>query len=371
MTDDITPGRFTDLEDGLRRGFAEQATSIAPSERLAQIQSEIAATERRRVPPWLAPVAASVAVLLVGGLVWLLIVRPSGPGPVAVVTDTASSTTETTATPTPTASAPAPQPTSQQPPSPLASAGSQALPVYYVGPGTTAVPWLLYRTFLPEQRVSTDPSTLADAAVRIALSGQDDNGRSLTAYEGYQQPWAPGTTASTTVGADEIQVVLSGPGRAGLTQDQQRIAVQQLVWTVTGAASANRPVRVTTSSGAPIFETMSGGVFRRPAAAYEDLAPLWITDPSRYVPVPAGHPAVVGGQACVFEAQFAWELSRGGLAIRSGTATASSGCPERGTYSIDLGVLPAGDYSIRVFERSAKDGSVFAETRSPFTVAGG
>jgi len=368
MTEGMTPGRFTDLEEGLRRSFAEQAESISPSERLAQIRSEIDANPRRRVRAWLAPVAASVAVLLVGGLVWLLLVRPSGSGPVAVVTDTATSTVA----PTPTSLPPNQAPNTLVPPpaSPSEQAGSQALPVYYVGPGTTAVPWLLYRTFLPEQGVGTDPSALAGAAVGIALSGQDDHGRSLTAYEGYLQPWQPGTTATTTVRPAEISVVLSRPGRSGLTEDQQRIAVQQLVWTATAAASANRPVRVTTSSGEPIFQSMPGGVYQRPEATYEDLAPLWITDPSRYVPVANGRPVVVSGQACVFEAQFAWELSRGGGVIRSGTATASSGCPQRGTYSIDLGALPAGDYSIRVFERSAKDGSVFAETRSPFTVAG-
>jgi hypothetical protein len=229
-------------------------------------------------------------------------------------------------------------------------------------------PWLLYRTFLPAQQVAPDATSLASRAVAIALSGRDDTGRTLTAYEGYLQPWRPGTTAAVTVGADEIQVVLSQPGLGGLAADQQRIAVQQLVWTATAAASANRPVRVTTASGAPIFATRPGGVYQRPALAYEDLAPLWITEPSRYVPLAAARPVVVTGQACVFEATFSWELSRGDAVVKSGTSMATSGCPERGTYSIDLGILTAGEYSIRVFEVSAADGSVFTQTREPFTV---
>ncbi|MGB8381565.1 MAG: Gmad2 immunoglobulin-like domain-containing protein [Dermatophilaceae bacterium] len=372
MTDDITPGQFSDIEEGLRRAFAEEADSITPGERLAEIRSDVAEVPVRAASRWLAPVAAAVAVLIVAGLAWLLVLRPDQRSPVTMATGT----TTAPATPSPTEATP--NESAQTQPAPTrpetatsAAVGTQSLPVYYVGPGSTANPWLLYRTFLPEQRVANEPTALASKAVGIALAGQDDSGHSLTAYEGYLQPWQPGTTATTTVGPAEIRVILSGPGRAGLAADQRRIAVQQLVWTATAAAGANLPVRVTTASEGPIFEGVPGGVFKRPSATYEDLAPLWITEPSRYLPVPASHTVVVSGQACVFEAQFSWELSRGGAVIRSGSAMASSGCPERGTYTIDLGVLPPGDYAIRVFERSAADGSVFAETQTPFTVAGG
>lgn len=367
MSDHTTPEEFARMEARLRGAFAGQADSMVPQERLAQIRAQVAAEAGRgRMPGWVAPVAASVAIVLVASVAWLLL-RPSGPTPVVVATGTA-----TVNVTDPTASAPEPTPTGSgtatSSPAGAPAVGSHALPVYYVAKGSTAKPWLLYRTFLPDQRVASDPTALASAAVAIALSGQDGAGRSLTAYEGYLQQWRPRTTAAVTVGADEIEIVLSQPGLDGLAPEQQRIAVQQLVWTATAAASANRPVRVTTVSGAPVFAMVPGGVYERPAAAYEDLAPLWITEPGRYVPVAAGRPVVVTGQACVFEAQFSWELSRGGSVIRSGTTMATSGCPERGTYSIDLGVLAAGEYSMRAYEVSAADGSVFAETRSPFTV---
>ena len=368
MTDDITPGQFSDIEEGLRRAFAEEADSITPDERLAEIRAEVAEVPARAARRWLAPVAAAVAVLLVAGLAWLLVLRPDERSPVTIATGSISApATPAPSESPPTQSASNPSPSESAASAPLAD--TRALPVYYVGEGTTGVPWLLHRAFLPGQLVASDPSASADQAVGIALAGEDANGHSLTAYEGYLQPWQPGTTAATTVGPSEIRVVLSGPGRAGLANDQQRIAVQQLVWTATAAAGADRPVRVTTASGAPIFDTMPGGVYKRPAATYEDLAPLWITEPGPYVPVPASRPIVVNGEACVFEAQFSWELSRSGKVIRSGTTTASSGCPDRGTYSIDLGVLPRGDYSIRVYALSAADGSLFAQTRSPFTVA--
>lgn len=364
MSDHITPDGYADLEAELRRAFAAEGDSIVPDERLAEIRDEVAAEHGRRgMPRWLAPVAASVAVLLVATIAWLLL-RPEDSAPIVVGTPTV------TATESPATSQPSPTATSTTAPTATGSAGvsSQTLPIYYVGRGSTAKPWLLHRTFLPGQQVASDATALASRAVAIALAGRDDAGHTLTAYEGYLQPWRPGTTATVTAGPSEIQVVLSSPGLDGLTPDQQRIAVQQLVWTATAAASSNVPVRITTASGGPIFATVPGGVYRRPAAAYEDLAPLWITEPSRYVPVAAGRPVVVTGQACVFEATVSWELSRGGAVVKSGFTTATSGCPERGTYSIDLGVLAGGDYSIRVFEVSAADGNVFAETREPFTV---
>ncbi|MGV1008895.1 MAG: Gmad2 immunoglobulin-like domain-containing protein [Dermatophilaceae bacterium] len=375
MGEDVTPGEVADLEDGLRRAFAQEAESISPDERLTRIRDDAALSPGRVARRWLAPLAAAAAVLLVGGLAWLLVLRPGRSTPVPIATDTvtapaiptASGSPSATSTVTSTSTA---RPSTASPAAPPAPVGVRTLPVYYVGNGTTAHPWLLYRAFLPGQQVASDASAQAAQAVTIALAGQDGNGHSLTAYDGFQQPWRPGTTASTSVGPAEIQVVLSGPGRTGLSTDQQRIAVQQLVWTATAAAGADLPVRVTTATGGAIFEATPAGVFRRPAATYEDLAPLWVTEPSRYGTLPSGRPVTVSGQACVFEAQFSWELSKAGAVVRSGTTTASSGCPDRGTYSIELGVLPAGDYSIRVFEPSAKDGSVAAETRAPFTVAG-
>ena len=167
---------------------------------------------RGAAPRWLAPVAAAVAVLLVGGLAWALLLRPDARNPVTVATETA------TAPATPTPSAPEstqPQATRSESAT-SAPAGTQALPVYYVGTGSTANPWLLYRTFLPDQRVGADPSALANKAVSIALAGRDDNGHSLTAYEGSLQPWRPGTTATTSLGPDEIRVVLAaGRGAPG------------------------------------------------------------------------------------------------------------------------------------------------------------
>ena len=78
---------------------------------------------------------------------------------------------------------------------------------------------------------------------------------------------------------------------------------------------------------------------------------------------------VATGESCAFEATTQWQLKKGGAAIRSGTTTASSGCPLRGTWQVNLGVLAAGDYTFRMYEVSMQDGKgVVAETSKPFTV---
>ena len=101
---------------------------------------------------------------------------------------------------------------------------------------------------------------------------------------------------------------------------------------------------------------------------WRDLAPIWVVSPTRDEVPPRSKPVVVKGQATVFEATLAWQLTRGGASVRSGSAMASVGAPERGDYSIDLGRLPAGEYTISVTEPSAKDGSVAAQATRSFTV---
>jgi len=80
-------------------------------------------------------------------------------------------------------------------------------------------------------------------------------------------------------------------------------------------------------------------------------------------------PVTVTGQACVFEAQFSWELQQGSTVVKSGNTTASIACPDYGTYTIALGSLPSGSYTIRLYDLSMKDGSVMYETRVPFVVS--
>jgi hypothetical protein len=173
-----------------------------------------------------------------------------------------------------------------------------------------------------------------------------------------------------------ITVDLATPGAtdAVVGEEQKRLAVQELVWTAQAAVQrGNLPVRITVrGEPARLFGSVAtDGTFARPAAdrLYEDLAPIWVTEPGRDATVPAGTPVTVKGLAIVFEAHLNWELRRGATKVDSGFTTASVGAPAQGTYEVELGRLPAGQYTVRVFAPSMEGGDrVAAEDSVSFSV---
>ncbi len=94
--------------------------------------------------------------------------------------------------------------------------------------------------------------------------------------------------------------------------------------------------------------------------------PIRITSPTGGAVVASTSSVVVAGTAIVFEAQLGWSLS--GPVTRSGFVRASAGPPTGGTYRIELGTLPGGNYVLRVYANSPKDGSVLYERLLAFTV---
>ncbi len=406
MTDDRTPfggDDLTDLEERLRAAFAQEVRDLEPGDQLDDIRAEVDAGERGAGRPrWWAPVGAAAAVAAIAVVAWMGL-RPGTTPPAPVAPSPVSTTvsalpspspsaptgTSTTAPPTATipvppstATIPAPPPTATIPvppstatipaPPPTATTAapsamkSFAVPAYFVMPyGKTS--FGLVREYIGTQLpVGADAVTQATAALGVSLNAQP-----YTNTDGYLQLWPSGTSAEVTMTANEIQVVLSGPGVAGLAAEQQRIAVQQVVWAVTAGVQKDVPVRISVAGGGNIFETMPANVYKRPADAqsYQDLAPIWVDTPSRRQVLPAGAPVVVKGQACTFEAGYQWELKRGAALAKKGFGTVPAGaCPVRGEYSIDLGKLPAGNYSIRVFASSAEDGSVHAQKVVSFSV---
>ena len=82
----------------------------------------------------------------------------------------------------------------------------------------------------------------------------------------------------------------------------------------------------------------------------------------------AGKAVVVTGLACVFEANVTWELRQGGSVVKQGHTTATSGCPQQGSWTVDLGALATGRYEFRAIEISMKDGSIAFQNIVPFSV---
>jgi Immunoglobulin-like domain of bacterial spore germination len=361
-----------DLERRLREALHREAEQIKPHERRTEILA-MAHNEKQDVEPprrWLIPVAAAASVVLIGAVVWG--VSNSGGGQQGTPAVTQATTSATAPS---TAAVPVPVPSLA---STATSNGSAAgattqvtLPAYFVGAtSATGDQYGLYREFVRTSvPVGATPAQKAKAAVAVAMNAQP-----FTNYEPYVQPWSATSVKNVTVTPSLITITLSGPGASGFTAAQTKLAVQELVWTAQAAIGQGTvPVKFVVASGSPtLFGTYpTAQTYNRPAPdlQYQVLAPIWITSPVRNQVFPGGATVVAAGQSCAFEGTTQWELKKGGTTVRSGVATASSGCPTRGTWQVKLGVLPAGSYTFRMYEVSMKDGQVIAETSKPFSVS--
>lgn len=373
-----------DLERRLREGLHQEAERITPNDRRTEIlamahdDAQTAETGRR----WLAPVAAAASVALIGAVVWGASSNDGNQQAAPAVTQSvpAPDVTQPPAAPASTPpkkreTAPAPAP-NLAPPVPsantLPAATSQlALPAYFVGPFAPAAKTFgLYREFVRTAvPVSPTGAQKAKAAVAVAMTTQP-----FTSAEHYLQPWTGTSVRTVTVATSRITITLSGPGASGLTAAQSKLAVQQLVWTAQAAVGKGAiPVKFAISTGATqLFGRYSTALtYNRPPVSrqYEVLAPIWITAPVRSQVFMAANPVVATGQSCAFEANTLWQLKKAGKVVKSGFATATSGCPTRGTWQVKLGVLAPGSYAFRMYEVNQEGGNgVFAETSKPFTV---
>jgi len=352
MTDDDM--KDSDIERQLRESLRRHAERITPRERrteiLAMVHEQTEMTEPRR--RWLIPVAAAASVALIGAIAWG-VANTGGSQP---ITPAATSTSSTTGTATSNATGATTQ---------------VALPAYFVGASSgTGDTFGLYREFVRTAvPAGATPAQKAKAAVAVAMNAQP-----FTNFEPYVQPWSGTKVEDLTLTPNLITITLSGPGASGFTPEQTKLAVQELVWTAQAAIGQGTiPVKFVIADGSPkLFGAYATNkTYNRPTKEqqYEDLAPIWILSPERGKVFPADAPVVANGESCAFEATTQWELKKGGAIVKSGSTMASSGCPIRGTWQVNLGLLAAGNYTFRMFEVSMKDGqSLVADTSKPFTV---
>lgn len=380
------PGLHPELhhvEHRLRDALHHEAQRVRPAERL----DHILATGREARSPedqrsghrrWVAPLAAAAAVAAIAGVVWGS--TESGQddrSPAAAPTSVASVGPPPSAKggPAGTASSAASSPGASDTPSAGTSAPATrrvAVPAYFVGPVSGDRPvFRLYREFLP----ATLPVAATDAQKAKAALAQAMDAQRFGNTDGYLQPWSGTTVKAVQVTPQLITVTLSRPGSPGITdKDVARVAVQSLVWTAQAAVGKGAvPVTFTVADGSTkLFGRLPAAQkYNRPPGdrSYDDLAPIWVTSPTRDAVLPKGKPVVVRGEATVFEATVSYQLLRGTTVVEEGHATAGVGAPQRGTYSFSLGGLNSGDWSVRVYEVSAADGTtVTAEKRVSFSV---
>ncbi len=308
--------------DRLRRALHEEAATMNPSDdgldRIRDKAAQPPSTARR----WLPVVAAAAVVLLAVGAAVLFWPRGG---------------TEQSAGPGPTVPASTPSSVSPSPSTP-ATVAPRAVAAYFVGSsgGRSA----LYREF--SQSTVADPVQAALTAMLAAPADSD-----------YSTPWPAGTTATVTRTGSGAQVSLSGnPTRSA------DLAVQQVVYTVTGADPGVQSVTVATPTATYPDQVR--------AASVDVLAPVWLLEPTQGATVSS--PVTLSGTATAFEATVNWDiLGATGSVVKKGYATATAGAPERGDWSASV-PLPPGTYQARAYIVSAENGQLQWIDSKTFTV---
>jgi len=232
-----------------------------------------------------------------------------------------------------------------------------AVPVYYVG--DTGRGPVLFREFQPG--IGGDPVTQA-AFAAVAGPPRDADYRTL---------WPAGTEATASYGGDVITVDLTGPDadalhdRApGMSKREAELAVQQVVYSVQGAAGERAGVQLLIDGqrtdqvlGSPASEPLTNA----PLSATVTL--MNITQPEEGEVVSRGTLAAEG-VANAFEATFQWEVLQGDQVVAEGFGTAEQGGQVDKLFpwkvDIDVSALEAGGYTLVTTNDDPSGGEGFA-----------
>lgn len=184
----------------------------------------------------------------------------------------------------------------------------------------------------------------------------------------YSSLWGTGSKVNSISRNGDTATVDLTLGQLNLGSSAEGRAIDQIVWTLTAADSTIKSVKLTVDGKS--VESIAGHVdatsaFSR-AETFEVLAAVAVTSPAQGELV--SNPVTIKGQACTFEANVVWELLQDGEVIKGASTTSAEACPSRSEWSVDLGELAPGDYTIRAFDLSAKDGSLINEDTKDFTV---
>lgn len=337
--------------DDLRRLLEHAVDDVEPRDALDSIHARTKVVPMSSRRSWM--LGAGAAVVATAATVLAVTVlggdggttdEPGFAGPTA----TAPSETETGTTREPSLS-PSPSPTPD--PEPAVS----AVPVYYVGE-TTRGP-RLYREF---HRLETGGDPLGTALSEAVSTPPDDRD--------YRTDWPAGTTVAASfdgVGDDGVVDIVLRNDEVdlrerpdGMSVDQARMAVEQLVYTAHAAVQARPPVqlyleragssqnRTDMVLGVPASEPLAQG------DAEDVLAQVWIIDPAEGAEVAS--PFEVSGLAAAFEATVVWELRAGDRVVADGFTTAQE-CCKMVPYSFEV-EAPPGEYTLVVQDTDPSGG---------------
>ncbi len=366
---DTQGGDHGALERELAAALRERAEAIHPTDRWSEIGAATRSTQaspRRRPVIFLA--AAAVTAVIAGVMAFRpdpMPSTPATPGP-ALSSSPAESPLSSTAAPSPSAT-PSLTGVWTDPLDATPPAGVPAtLPVYYLA--TEALGWPesglgLRRAWVPA-RTGTSPEEKVKAALVLAVQRPIAN-------EGGLRPWGSMGIGAVVVGDAQISVDLFGTPNPDVTEQIAALSVQQLVFTAQAAAGkGNLPVHFVRSSGETTLWSMPiNGPFTRPTRVGLStwLTDLWITIPAvrdgSATTLPQGVGFDVSGQASVAEGNVVWEVTDAeSRIVQRGVTTANVGAPDRGEFTFTIDGLPAGDYTVKAYATSPRDGQ--SETAS-------
>ncbi len=225
--------------------------------------------------------------------------------------------------------------TSKPTESPSAEPASVTVPVYFVG-DTPQGP-RLYREF---RKVADDDPARAALALMVAGDALDPDYRSLFP--------AGGGFGDVQIGEKEITVALADEAWVlpvdGLSDEDARLAAQQLAYTLQGVARARTPILVT-FDGQPVdLFGLGGDLSNEPELDVRAL--VNVTSPAEGATVSGTFTA--SGVSSSFEATTPWELrDSSGKVVKEGFATAEGWMDKLYPWEteVDVSDVTPGDYT--------------------------
>ena len=208
------------------------------------------------------------------------------------------------------------------------------------------------RPWLYPERVTVDDSGDAVHDAVAALIGDSSAAAEDAPWTGC--PWGHLRAVDVTDGLVTVSLVASGVG-CDIDPAYQEAQLQQVAWTVRDAVGSPVPVRLQIGDD-PEPQPMTAD----PGA----LSPVLLDSPADGATVES--PLTVEGRGNTVEANVQWQVLSGDEVVEEGFETAGTmGDFRPFSFTVDL---EPGDYTVRVFEMSMEDGSLFAEDTATITV---
>ena len=225
-------------------------------------------------------------------------------------------------------------------------AGTTTVPVYFVADTPTGP--RLFREF---RKVESDNPAEEALALMTAGDALDPDYSSMFPSDGK-------TFTSIDVGDDMITVGLPDKSWTtasdGMTDDDARLAAQQLVYTLQGVAQKRVPVSFTLDGAPADLFGLAGQVSNDPEIEIRAL--VNVTSPEEGATV--GDTFTASGVSSSYEATTPWQIRQGDTVVKEGFATAEGWMDKLFPWEteVDVSDLPAGDYTFVATTDDASDG---------------